>query len=336
MKNRIVLVVVLLTLGALAVWLYRNNRPTTLDKPLTDFVVADTAAVDRIFIADKEGRSIDLRRTPQGWTVNGRFMARQHEVGVLLKTFKRIEVRTPVPKSSEAMVLKVMGAAAKKVEIYQGGRKPVKTWIVGHATKDHFGTHMILETPEGRSSVPFVLGLSGFTGILNTRFHTELDIWRDNHMYHLDDLYDLASIEVQQPQRTNAGYRIEQLENRKVRLLDAAGRVLPVDTTMAKAAFLPFKELNYEYIERSLSAASRDSLLRSTPNHIVRTTLRNGTSETAKIWFMPYTGGEPAFGEPKLLHDKLRVRVLIQDTLLVVAQRQFTDRLAQPVEVLMP
>ncbi len=46
-----------------------------------------------------------------------------------------------------------MGASAKKVEIYEGGDVPSKIWIVGHGTKDHFGTYMLLEKPgEGRSN----------------------------------------------------------------------------------------------------------------------------------------------------------------------------------------
>lgn len=336
MNRRLVLTIVLLVLGAAAFWLYRTNRPTTLARPLSDFVVEDTARVDRIFIADKEGRSIDLRRTPQGWTVNGRFMARQHEVGVLLRTFKRVEVRTPVPKSAEATVLKFMGAGAKKVEIYQGGRKPAKTWIVGHATKDHFGTYMLLENEEGRSSVPFVVGMTGFTGILNTRFHTELDIWRDNPVYRYKDLYQLAALEVEQPERRNNRYRAEQLEDGRVRLLDGNGRALPMDTVFVKGLFLPFQEFNYEYIERSLKPASRDSLLATAPNFILRTTERNGATATAKFWYMPYVGEEPEFGKSKPLHDNLRMRALIQDTLLVVVQRQYTDRILQPVEALMP
>lgn len=336
MNRRILLLIVLLALGIAAFWLYRTNQPTTLAKPLSDFAVEDTAAIDRIFIADKQGRSVDLRRTPQGWTVNGAFVARQHEVGVLLRTFKRVEVKSPVPKSAEAMVLKVMGSAARKVEVYQGGKRPVKTWIVGHGTKDHFGTYALLENEDGRSSVPFILGMTGFTGILSTRFHTELDLWRDNPVYRYKDLYELAAIEVEQPERRANRYRIEQAENGRVRLLDGAGRVLPMDTVFVKGALLPFQEVNYEYIDRSLRPASRDSLLSTPPNYIVRTTDRNGKTATAKYWHMPYVGEEPEFGMPKLLHDKLRMRALIQDTLLVVVQRQYTDRILQPMEALMP
>ncbi|MBP9176237.1 MAG: hypothetical protein KBF67_01950, partial [Flavobacteriales bacterium] len=152
MNRRILLFVVLLVLGGIAWWLSSNSGPTTLDRPLSDFAVPDTSRVSRIFIADRKGATIDLKRTANGWTLNDTYKAKPADVNMLLRTFKRVEVKSPVPKSAEATALRVMGASAKKVEIYEGGDVPSKIWIVGHGTQDHFGTYMLLEKPgEGRS-----------------------------------------------------------------------------------------------------------------------------------------------------------------------------------------
>ncbi len=337
MKRRLLLLIVLVALGGLAWWLSQRNGPTTLDRPLTDFAVKDTSSVDRIFIAEKNGRNVDLRRTPQGWTVNGLYLAKQQAVSVLLKTFLRVEVRSPVPKSAEAMTLRVMGSAAKKVEIYEGGDEPSKVWIVGHATKDHFGTYMVLEKPdEGRSSAPFVMAMGGFTGVLNTRFHADLDEWRDPAVFKFNDLYDLASVEVTYPARPSASYKIENLERGRVRLLDPQGSPLPLDTTLVKGALLPYQIMNFEYIERMMKPASRDSLLTAMPLLVLKVTARNGTSTSAKFWYMPYTGGEPEFGESKPLHDPTRMHALVQDSLLVVVQRQIFDPILQPATAFLP
>src|SRR5690606_24592259 len=171
-----ILLMVLVLLGALAWILHRRSTGSTLSGPLSDFAIADTARVDRIFISDQKGVSIDLRRTPEGWRLNDRYFAKQHNVDLLLRAFKRIEVRSPVPKSTEPAVLRAMSAGSRRVEIYQGDDEPEKVWIVGHGTKDHFGTYMLLEIPgEGRSNVPFITGMTGFTGILGPRFHTAID-----------------------------------------------------------------------------------------------------------------------------------------------------------------
>ncbi|WKZ67535.1 MAG: hypothetical protein QY325_06320 [Flavobacteriales bacterium] len=338
MNRRLLLLIALLAaLAAAAWWLSRRSSSSTLDTVLADFPIADTARVDRIFISDRKGRSVDLRRTPAGWTVNGTYMARQPEVTTALKTFLRVEVRSPVPKSMEEMTLRTMGASSTKVEIYTGGSKPEKIWIIGHATKDHFGTYMVLEKPGlGRSSAPFVMGMSGFTGVLNTRFPTLVDNWRSPRIFHFPDLHALASVEVEHMARPAASYRIENPDAGLPRLQDLKGRPLPMDTVLVQAALLPYKEFNYEYIERGMKPASRDSLLGVAPNFQVRVKARSGTEERMKLWYMPYVGEQGGFDTPRPLQDPLRMYALVQDTLLVVVQRQYTDVMTQPASAFLP
>lgn len=337
MNRRVILLLVVIVLAAFAWWLGAKRSNSSLAAPMSDFMIPDTSKVDRIFIAEHDGRTADLRRRKDGtWSVNEVFNAKQPYVDLLLKTFLRVEVRTPVPKSAESNVLRMMSAAGKKVEIYTGGKKPEKIWIVGHGTKDNFGTYMLLEKPgQGRSSAPFVVSMSGFTGILNTRFHAELDDWRRSDVFAFQDMHDVAAVEVARPEAPSAAYRVEQDERGGVRLLDHQGQVLPMDTVLVKGVLLVFQQLNYEYIERNLSLAERDSLLAATPNHILRVTERDGDTKTVKFWYKPYEG-EMTSPEAQQLHDKVRMNALVQDTLLVVVQRQMWDRVLQPVTALRP
>ena len=112
MNRRIVLLIVLLVLGGFAWWLSQGGPASTLDKPMSDFAVQDTGRVTRVFIVDKKGASVDLQRTDKGWMLNGKFDALQPQVDQLLRTFRRVEVRTPVPKSAEPFTLRVMAAAS--------------------------------------------------------------------------------------------------------------------------------------------------------------------------------------------------------------------------------
>ena len=337
MNRKLILFVLLLVLGAVAFWMWSRSAPTTLDTPLSDFAVADTNRVSRIFISDQHGRTIDLKRMKAGWTVNDIYMAKQFDVNLLLRTFKRVQVKSPVPKSSEATALRMMGAVARKVEIYEGADVPSKIWIVGHSTKDHFGTFMLLEKPGvGRSSVPFIMDMSGFNGILNTRFHTELDNWRSTELFAYRDLRNVASMELETPLAPTTSYRIDQTPDGRVSLFNGQGQAMPFDTVLVKGALLPLREVNYEAIERKMAPRSRDSLLAATPNHILRLKLRNGDTRLTKFWYMPYGGEEPAFGQPKPLHDQLRMHALVQDTLLVVMQRPSTERILQPISGFRP
>lgn len=340
MNRRILLLFLLIALGALAWWLSRTKGPSTLDRPLSDFMIPDTSKVDRIFIATPDGQTVDLRRGPAGWRVlRGAedYPARQHNVDLLLRAFLRIEVRSPVPKSAEANVLRVMGANARKVEIYTGGKKPEKIWIVGHGTKDHFGTYMLLEKPGvGRSSVPFIMGMSGFTGILQPRFHAELDEWRQSVVFDYPDIHQVAAMEVENPSVPGSAYRLEHLENGQVRLLDGQGAPLPFDTVLVKANLMLLRRMNYEYIDRNLRPSERDSLLGTTPNFLLRVIDRDGSTHRTSFWYKPYEGDLSAIDAPQQIHDKVRMHALVEDTLVVVVQRQLWDPLVQPAQLFAP
>jgi len=104
---------------------------------------------------------------------------------------------------------------------------------------------------------------------------------------------------------------------------------------LVNGAILPIKQLNFESIQRR-TPASRDSLLRSTPNHILTFTRRNGITETNKFWYKPYTGEEPPFGSPRPLYDAIYMDALVQDSLVVVMQRPGLERLLQPISGFRP
>lgn len=334
-KRLLLLIVILIALGSIAWWLGGQRGTSTLDRPLSDFMVPDTSKVDRIFIAETDGKLVDLRRTANGWQVvrgNELYTAKQDYINLLLKTFLRVEVRSPVPKSMESNVLRVMSSNSKRVEIYEGGKKPSKVWLVGHGTKDHFGTYMLLEKPGiGRSSVPYVLNMSGFTGILSTRFHANLDEWRSSVVFQFKDMYDLAAVEVSNPAVPQVNYRMEQVDRSTVRLLDAKGQDIPFDTLLVKASLLTFQQMNFEYIDRELKPEQRDSLFKAQPAHVLRVIHRDGTEQNAKFWYKPYEGDLTAADAHLQENDKVRMHALVQDTLLVTVQRQMFDRVLQPV-----
>ena len=101
-----------------------------------DFAIADTAAVDKIFIADKDGNQALLERSSgRYWKLNGTHFARKDAVDLLLKTFLRARVQRPVPQGELSTVNRLLAGRGKKVEIYQGGETPVKTWYIGTSSK---------------------------------------------------------------------------------------------------------------------------------------------------------------------------------------------------------
>lgn len=333
MRKRGILVLVFVALAGVAWWLWKNNTGSTLAGPLTDFAIADTASVDRIFIADKTGGTADLRRVPGGWTVNG-MPAKTFQVDLLLKTFKRVEVRAPVAKSMEANVLRVMAGTAKKVEIFQGGDKPSKIWWVGGSAPDHYGTFMLLEIPgKGRSSVPFEMGMAAFTGVLNTRFHTVIDDWRSSRITYYPKLAEVSLVELEVPGDPEMGYRIHFGGGDDLALSNIHGQPVPMDTLGVQDAMLALRNGSFEGFARELSAHEKDSLLASTPWYILKITSTQGV-QRIPFWRRKPGPDEKDMEFRPLEEDVNRMYALVDDTALVRVQRYWWDRVVRPITTL--
>ena len=183
-NNKILIVVAIILIGVATIIYVKTNsvKQGTIDNiegAKSDFAIEDTASIDKIFIVDEKGKSVTLIKSEDIWMVDNQYVARPDNIRLLMKTFSRIDVRSPVPKAAFKNVVTQIATNATKVEIYQGGKKPSKTYYVGGATLDHQGTYMILETEGVKSSVPFVMYIPGNYGYLTTRFFTEKEQWRD-------------------------------------------------------------------------------------------------------------------------------------------------------------
>lgn len=335
MKKRWWLLLLFAALAVVAWWLWKNNTGNTFSGSLTDFAIADTASVDRIFIAEKTGGTVDLRRVDDGWTVNG-LPAKGYQVNLLLKTFKLVELRAPVPKAQEPNVLRVMAGTAKKVEIYQGGKRPTKIWWVGGSTADHYGTYMVLEIPgKGRSDVPFEMGMAAFTGVLNTRFHTVLDDWRSSRVTSYPRLAEVRRVELDIPSEPHESYAITYEGGNKLTLYDGQGHPQPMDTLAVQDVMLAIRGGNYESIVRNMAAAERDSILASQPWFVLTVHAEHGDQR------IPFWGkaGDPGqrdlYFEP-VVEDVDRMYALVDDSLLVTVQRFWWDRVTRPLSWLKP
>lgn len=332
--KRFALPLLLLVLAATAFWLWKRDTGTTLAAPMADFAIEDTSAVSRIFIAESDGKTVDLQRTDGTWTVNG-MPANPRSVSLLLKTFRRVEVRSPVARSMEANVLRVMGGTAKKVEIYQGGTQPAKIWYVGHATPDHYGTYMLLEVPgKGKSSAPFILGMTGFTGTLNPRFHAKLDEWRSSTVFAYPDLSRIASVTLEHPTRPGTSFTVVN-DTRGVHLRDSLGHPVPdMDSTAVQDLLLQFKDLHFEYFERKLPKVRRDSIVASVPWHVIAVQGTGGALVRIPFWHKPADPGQKDLEFNPMVEDTERMYALLDDTAFVVVQRYVFDRVTVPLKAL--
>ncbi len=333
-KNRKAIIAVIL-LGALSLWFILHNKKGTIKQTLRDFAVADTASIDKIFLADKSGRAITLERKDVGkWTVNGIHLARRDAIEMLLYTIKKIDVKEPVGKKATEFVVKKIASEAVKCEIYQKGEL-IKAYYVGGETQDQTGTYMILidiETMES-SAKPFVTYIPGFEGFLTTRYFTDAKDWRDRTVFSYVP-NKIKSVKLEIPDKPELGYEVLQIAENKfqVKSLADGKAIQDLDTLAVKQYLSYYQQINYETMQLGMKQQEIDSTLKTKPINIL--TVANEKGETNTVKFYPRKPKKEAHDvDGKLLpFDPERMNATLNTGEMIVVQYYIFGKLMPPME----
>ena len=333
MKKNLIGLVILLILGAIALFVYQQRGTGTIKPELHDFAVKDTASVTRIFLADKSGQTILLeRQSEKEWTVNKTHKARKDAVDLLLKTIKRVEMKAPVAKTAHDNIVRLLAGKSTKVEIYTGDEK-VKTYYVGDATQDNQGTYMLIEG----SSTPFVCHIPGFVGYLSSRYMTRILEWRDSEIFSYS-LPQIAEVKVEFHNEPEKSFRITHSENRVVQLFKNSQKeelVTNMDTVFVKRYMLNYRNVRSEGIQ-SYDAARVDSIVNSPPYFTISVTDRNGKTNSVTSFRVLADPDEFDVDGNKIEWDLDRMHGILNgdDTEVVLIQYFTFDRFTVPLEAL--
>lgn len=286
-KNKSVFIVfVLLAVVAAGLWYFESNK--SIKGELKDFAVADTSIVDKIFLADKEGRSVTLvKEASNRWKVNGKFLAREDGIQNLLTTIKNVEVRSPVGKNLYNNTMKLMASKSVKVEIYSNGEN-IKTYYVGHPTMDNLGTFMYLEG----SSVPFITFIPGFNGFLTTRYFANEAEWRDKVIFRFDPRR-IVEVEVNDRARPIRAFQLTRMADTSfvVKKMVDGQTITPLDLNKVRSFLSGFSETYFERIDMGISKNLKDSILKVGPFTIVNVKMDNGGVKSLVCFRKPVTQG---------------------------------------------
>ena len=262
---RLFYILIAVTVAAVLMREFGQTGSAEIDRiEASSFAIKDTALVNKIFIADKDGNQALIERVPgqRYWTLNGEHYARKDAVDLLLKTFKRVKVQSPVPQAELVTVNRLLAGRAKKVEIYQGDDSPAKVWYIGTSTQSHTGTYMLLGDASGNvAEEPFITHMEGFTGFLSTRFFTDEREWR------YTGIFDF-------PGRSLGGVRVQGHETNLdyVLRVDSSGFLSCTgmnktrrDTIAMQNHFNRFRKVHLETYNNHLSESALDSIKQVPP-----------------------------------------------------------------------
>lgn len=339
-RNRNILILTILLI-LVAVILYFNRSESSFKNKENNFAIEDTAAITKIFLADKSNNSILLERINQGeWRVNGSYPAGKEVMDMFLETVHRISTKSPVPKSAHNQVIKQLATSSVKVEIYQKVyrinlfnkiqlfpiEKAVKTYYVGGPTQNNMGSFMIMEGAEN----PFVVHILGFRGYVTPRYSTQEKDWR-SHVIFKSKISDIQKITIEIPGSPEESFEVRKKGDEFAVYDITRGMDLPgYDTLKLFNLVTAFYDLRYESLKNDIGR--KDSIIQTSPSFIL--SLTNNKQQTTSIKTFHKPNDQLAFDlEGKLYpYDVDRLYALINDDKDFVLIQYFTfDKVLQPL-----
>ncbi len=328
MKKNKYLIIVLVILIAATAWIVTTRKNSTLNIELSDFAVADTNSITKIFLADKRGGAITLTRQPNGrWLVNGKAEARPDGISLLLYTINTVEVRSPVGKSNYNRIIKNMSANGVKVEIYQND-KLTKTYYVGGETQDNLGTEMFLEN----SSVPFITHIPGFNGFLTPRYFTNYYEWIDRTVFHYDP-ENIAEVSILNKDDKMGSFTIKYNQNSKLYdLYDAENNLVQDANSKKVAGYLSFyQNTSYESSVYEIPTELYDSIKNIGSFIEINIIDKANKSQHASFYRKPRSSralGQSTSNGETAPYDMDRIYTIMdKDTMFLITQYEMYNRL---------
>ena len=300
-----------------------NNKYSS--QTLRSFHIRDTASITKIFLVDKNNRSIMLDRKEGQWFVNGDMPARYDAVKLLLSTLYNMRVKMPVALSAQEQIFKNMAGRSVKVEVY-AGKKPIKIFYVGGVTQDNLGSYMLLED----SNVPYIIEIPGFRGFLSSRFSTDVINWRSNVLM-AEDPESIKEVEIIIHSNPSGSFTLKQPRPKEYELYNYQHqRAKSFDTLLIKGFIEQFEIAHFNQFVNLLGDEVRDSVLQSIPVYTVKLTDKYDSIQNYNFYSIrqitveedPDTGFYP---QTMWVFNNIGDWVTIQTYPFLLMFRQFSD-----------
>lgn len=255
----------------LSVLLLLGRKSSTYRRSSVDFAVSDTASVQWIFLADREGCQVLLQRKSESqWELNRKETALKENMDDLLSVIQNITVKAPVGTAATENVTKWLATGATKVQIaYLGHRinlgrlhlwkcERTKTFYIGSPTPDNMGNYAIME----KSRQPFVVYVPGFRGFISPYFSAIESDWKSHEILNLR-ISEIAEITLKDVENPESSLQIRRHGEKHFDLADlSSGQLLPAyDTLKLYDHLSSYRKLNFEFFAAGITPEKRDSIL---------------------------------------------------------------------------
>lgn len=304
-----IIITTVLLVVALVIWF--NDKPGTLDVKNNAFAIADTSGITHIqFI--RNNQTLTLSKTGRQWFVNNTFHARPKAIATLLSMLMQIEIQSPVPKNKQTAALNTINKNAVKVLIGSDNKTIKSFWI---ADNDSLQIGSLAKLDDDDEA--YIASIPKFEGKLSLLFHTDPKMWRDKSIFRYRPS-EIQSIKVMYPDNPKASfmYEFKDFNNILIKSLNTEN-VINIDKETARGFLMNFSSLSYERPVIKRTRELMDSL--NTQKPLCEIVVRNSEDKENKMSIYRI----PA-GVKKQYFDLNRVYAVIQnDTVPVIVK--YTD-----------
>lgn len=343
MKKTKYFVISVIVLMILALVLILANSRSTFKKAQSEFAVADTSSVTKIFMSDKNNNSVKMTRVgPGNWLVDDKYKGSKFNIEMLLGTMSQIEVKETVSKKARNIVISDMASNSVKVEIYQKvfrinlfGRirlfpheKLTKVYYVGGAIQSNRGSYMIME----HSSEPYVVYLEGLRGFVTPIYSPIQKYWRDYTIFK-KNLEEISSIRMEFPGSPENSFLVVNHNSHSPEMISISdGRKISDADTLKLMNFLSsFRNINFEALLNDMDKFRKDSIMSYPPYCIITLTDNSNKAISIKTYRKAAAPGTvDDFGKP-VSYDLDRLYALVNDGMDFVLIQYFVfDKILRP------
>lgn len=256
MNKQVKILLIGVALAAVIYFVLVRKPWTSFNREKSDFAIEDTASITRIFLVDTKNEQSLLEKQANGsWLVNGKFLADDGKINLLLQTMHDMRLRNPVSSGEHNTIIKELTVAGIKTEFYTT-KGLLKTIYVGQITMDQSGTYMMLDG----SSAPFVTHIPGFVGYLTPRFNTNPIKWKSKLVFNVKP-ENVQNVEVTYPNATEKSFSIDNSQVQHPVLVDGKGNsIAGADQQYLKFILASFNNLYCEGYDDSFTTSQQDSI----------------------------------------------------------------------------
>ena len=271
-------------LGIIAIAYIYFNREDALMRGLKaerNFAVKDVSRLQKIFIAQRDGETTLLEKKGSEWLYNGKYKARPNAMENLLDAIQRVEIDHIPAKAAIKNIVNNLAGEGIKVELYESGEQPIKTYYIGSGTQDERGVYIIMDGFDQ----PFVCHIPGWEGNLRYRYNLRGDDWRDKTVF-AEDPDNIQSVSIEYPKQKNRSFKLERKGGSSFDIRPfyeiTPNLRLPYREGSAEAFLIGFESLVAEAFENETPA--KDSVRQIVPFSVISVTNKQGKTTQAKLF----------------------------------------------------